>query len=203
MFRLIPGLEQAEFARLGGLHRNIFLKPPRVLDACLRRKAAPRLRFAGQLTGCEGYVESAAIGLFADRFAAVRHDRDGLLNHVAGGHIEAIETGPRSFQPMNVNFGLFPPIEEPRVDKKANACAALKAAPRASAPSRRARRSIWRAGSRWKCICGAPKPDCSRRRSGARRERMLRLALRSEARRVPGVSGVVDGIVERSRASGA
>ena len=129
VLRLIPGLERAEFARLGGLHRNTFLNSPRVLDSRLRLKAAPRLRFAGQITGCEGYVESAAIGLVAGRFAAA--ERLGralappppttaigaLLNHVTGGHIEAIEAGPRSFQPMNVNFGLFPPIEEPRLDE--------------------------------------------------------------------------------------
>ena len=92
-------------------------------------KAAPRLRFAGQITGCEGYVESAAIGLIAGRLAAA--ERLGfkldppptttaigaLLNHITGGHIESIDAGPRSFQPMNVNFGLFPPIVEPRVDE--------------------------------------------------------------------------------------
>jgi methylenetetrahydrofolate--tRNA-(uracil-5-)-methyltransferase len=128
VLRLIPGLERAEFARLGGLHRNTFLNSPRLLDSRLRLKAAPRLRFAGQITGCEGYVESAAIGLIAGRFAAA--ERLGraldppppttaigaLLNHVTGGHIEAIDAGPRSFQPMNVNFGLFPPIEAPRLD---------------------------------------------------------------------------------------
>ncbi|MGD0764249.1 MAG: methylenetetrahydrofolate--tRNA-(uracil(54)-C(5))-methyltransferase (FADH(2)-oxidizing) TrmFO [Roseiarcus sp.] len=128
VLRLIPGLERAEFARLGGLHRNSFLNSPRLLDSRLRLKAAPRLRFAGQITGCEGYVESAAIGLIAGRFAAA--ERLGraldppppttaigaLLNHVTGGHIEAIDAGPRSFQPMNVNFGLFPPIEAPRLD---------------------------------------------------------------------------------------
>jgi methylenetetrahydrofolate--tRNA-(uracil-5-)-methyltransferase len=128
VFRLIPGLEKAEFARLGGLHRNTFLNSPRLLDASLRLKAAPRLRFAGQITGCEGYVESAAIGLIAGRLAAA--ERLGhalpppppttaigaLLNHITGGHIEAIDVGPRSFQPMNVNFGLFPPIDETRVD---------------------------------------------------------------------------------------
>jgi methylenetetrahydrofolate--tRNA-(uracil-5-)-methyltransferase len=128
VLRLIPGLERAEFARLGGLHRNTFLNSPRLLDSRLRLKAAPRLRFAGQITGCEGYVESAAIGLIAGRFAAA--ERLGraldppppttaigaLINHVTGGHIEAIEAGPRSFQPMNVNFGLFPPIEAPRLD---------------------------------------------------------------------------------------
>jgi methylenetetrahydrofolate--tRNA-(uracil-5-)-methyltransferase len=127
VFRMIPGLERAEFARLGGLHRNTYLNSPRLLDAHLKLKALPRLRFAGQITGCEGYVESAAIGLMAGRFAAA--DRLGqtpvpppvttamgaLLNHVTGGHILAEdETGPSSFQPMNVNFGLFPPIEVQR-----------------------------------------------------------------------------------------
>jgi methylenetetrahydrofolate--tRNA-(uracil-5-)-methyltransferase len=129
VFRLIPGLENAEFARLGGLHRNTFLNSPRLLDVRLRLKAAPRLRFAGQITGCEGYVESAAIGLIAGRFAAAERlarplappppttALGALLNHVTGGHIEAIDAGPRSFQPMNVNFGLFPPIVEPRTDE--------------------------------------------------------------------------------------
>jgi methylenetetrahydrofolate--tRNA-(uracil-5-)-methyltransferase len=122
VLRAIPGLEGAEFARLGGLHRNTFLNSPRLLDPLLRLKAMPRLRFAGQITGCEGYVESAAVGLIAGRLAAM--ERLGrplsrppdstaigaLLNHITGGHIEAIDGGPRSFQPMNVNFGLFPPI---------------------------------------------------------------------------------------------
>ena len=126
VLRMIPGLENAEFARLGGLHRNTFLNSPRLLDPLLRLKAMPRLRFAGQITGCEGYVESAAVGLIAGRLAAA--ERLGrtlslppgttaigaLLNHITGGHIEAIDAGPRSFQPMNVNFGLFPPIEETR-----------------------------------------------------------------------------------------
>src|SRR5580658_166143 len=128
VFRLIPGLQNAEFARLGGLHRNTFLNSPRLLDDRLRLKAAPRLRFAGQITGCEGYVESAAVGLIAGRFASA--ERLGvelsppppttaigaLLNHITGGHLESIEAGPRSFQPMNVNFGLFPPIQEPRLE---------------------------------------------------------------------------------------
>ena len=128
VFRMIPGLQRAEFARLGGLHRNTYLNSPRVLDARLRLKAEPRLRFAGQITGCEGYVESAAVGLIAGRYAAA--ERRGLpldppppttaigalLAHITGGHLESIEPGPRSFQPMNVNFGLFPPIEEPRND---------------------------------------------------------------------------------------
>ena len=123
VFRAIPGLESAEFARLGGLHRNTFLNSPRLLDARLRLKAMPRLRFAGQITGCEGYVESAAIGLIAGRLAAAEFlGREAemppattaigaLINHITGGHIEAINIGPGSFQPMNVNFGLFPPIE--------------------------------------------------------------------------------------------
>jgi methylenetetrahydrofolate--tRNA-(uracil-5-)-methyltransferase len=128
VLRAIPGLENAEFARLGGLHRNTFLNSPRLLDPLLRLKAMPRLRFAGQITGCEGYVESAAVGLVAGRLAAA--ERLGaslalpphttaigaLLNHITGGHIEAIDAGPRSFQPMNVNFGLFPPIEGPKAD---------------------------------------------------------------------------------------
>jgi methylenetetrahydrofolate--tRNA-(uracil-5-)-methyltransferase len=126
VFRMIPGLAKAEFARLGGLHRNTFLDSPRLLDPLLRLKAMPRLRFAGQVTGVEGYVESAAIGLLAGRFAA--DERLGrkpvappattafgaLLNHITGGHIATIDEGPRSFQPMNVNFGLFPPIEVPK-----------------------------------------------------------------------------------------
>ena len=122
VFRLIPGLQHAEFARLGGLHRNTFLNAPKVLDPLLRLKAQPRLRFAGQITGCEGYVESAAVGLIAGRLAAA--ERLGLpvslppattaigalLNHITGGHIETLDAGPGSFQPMNVNFGLFPPL---------------------------------------------------------------------------------------------
>jgi methylenetetrahydrofolate--tRNA-(uracil-5-)-methyltransferase len=122
IFRTIPGLEQAEFARLGGLHRNTFLDAPKVLDDTLRLRAAPRLRFAGQITGCEGYVESAAIGLLAGRFAAAQRlgtplrapppttAHGALLAHITGGHIETIDAGPRSYQPMNVNFGLFPPL---------------------------------------------------------------------------------------------
>jgi methylenetetrahydrofolate--tRNA-(uracil-5-)-methyltransferase len=126
VFRTIPGLEQAEFARLGGLHRNTFLNSPKLLDETLRLKADPRLRFAGQITGVEGYVESAAIGLIAGRFAASeRHGRKlsppppttslgALLSHITGGHLSADGEGSaRSFQPMNVNFGLFPPIAAP------------------------------------------------------------------------------------------
>jgi methylenetetrahydrofolate--tRNA-(uracil-5-)-methyltransferase len=124
IFHTIPGLQNAEFARLGGLHRNTFLNSPKLLDETLRLKANPRWRFAGQITGCEGYVESAAVGLLAARFAAA--DRAGetiappptttahgaLLAHITGGHIETIDAGPSSFQPMNVNFGLFPPFTE-------------------------------------------------------------------------------------------
>jgi len=123
IFRLIPGLEHAQFARLGGLHHNTFLNSPRVLDRQLRLKAQPRLRFAGQITGVEGYVESAAIGLIAGRMAAagargVTLEAPGpttalgaLIDHITGGHIAAEgEPGPRSFQPMNVNFGLLPPV---------------------------------------------------------------------------------------------
>ncbi|TDT90388.1 methylenetetrahydrofolate--tRNA-(uracil-5-)-methyltransferase [Azorhizobium sp. AG788] len=123
VFRTIPGLENAEFARLGGLHRNTYLNSPRLLDGTLRLKAAPRLRFAGQITGCEGYVESAAVGLMAGRFAAAERRGEALvpppattahgalLAHITGGHIETVDAGPRSFQPMNVNFGLFPQLD--------------------------------------------------------------------------------------------
>jgi len=121
IFRMIPGLENAEFARLGGLHRNTFLNSPKLLDDRLCLKADPRLRFAGQITGVEGYVESAAIGLLAGRFAAAERLGEALappppttafgalLHHITGGHLG--DGTARSFQPMNVNFGLFPPIE--------------------------------------------------------------------------------------------
>jgi methylenetetrahydrofolate--tRNA-(uracil-5-)-methyltransferase len=124
IFRTIPGLERAEFARLGGLHRNTFLNSPKLLDGTLRLNAMPRLRFAGQITGCEGYVESAAIGLLAGRFAAAERRGEtvslpppttahgALLGHITGGHIETIDAGPRSYQPMNVNFGLFPRVKQ-------------------------------------------------------------------------------------------
>ncbi|MEH2468708.1 methylenetetrahydrofolate--tRNA-(uracil-5-)-methyltransferase [Nitrobacteraceae bacterium AZCC 2161] len=125
VFRTIPGLENAEFARLGGLHRNTFLNSPKLLDQQLRLRAQPRLRFAGQMTGCEGYVESASIGLIAGLYAAadakgqslapppVTTALGALLGHITGGHIETIDAGPRSFQPMNINFGLFPPLASP------------------------------------------------------------------------------------------
>lgn len=129
IFRLIPGLEDAQFARLGGLHRNTFLNSPKVLDGQLRLRADPRLRFAGQITGVEGYVESAAMGLVAGRFAAADALGEAitpppattalgaLVAHITGGHVSAEgdepAKGPRSFQPMNVNYGLFPPISLP------------------------------------------------------------------------------------------
>ena len=123
VFRMIPGLEKAEFARLGGLHRNTFLNSPALLDESLRLKAMKRLRFAGQITGVEGYVESAAIGLLAGRFAAA--ERVGgmvsapppstalgaLIAHITGG------ADAKTFQPMNVNFGLFPPLPDGTVTR--------------------------------------------------------------------------------------
>jgi methylenetetrahydrofolate--tRNA-(uracil-5-)-methyltransferase len=117
LFRTIPGLEKAEFARLGGLHRNTFINSPQLLDSTLRLRKAPHIRFAGQITGCEGYVESAAIGLLAGRFAAAELGGvtlappppetalGALLGHITGGAEAA------TYQPMNVNFGLFPPVE--------------------------------------------------------------------------------------------
>ncbi|HWJ86651.1 MAG TPA: methylenetetrahydrofolate--tRNA-(uracil(54)-C(5))-methyltransferase (FADH(2)-oxidizing) TrmFO [Pelagibacterium sp.] len=124
IFRLIPGLENAQFARLGGLHRNTFLDSPKVLRPDLRLKADPRLRFAGQITGVEGYVESAAMGLVCGRLSAAEAKGEtltlppettafgALIAHITGGHMEAESySGARSFQPMNVNFGLFPPVE--------------------------------------------------------------------------------------------
>jgi methylenetetrahydrofolate--tRNA-(uracil-5-)-methyltransferase len=124
IFRTIPGLENAEFARLGGIHRNSFINSPRLLDAELRLRSKPNIRFAGQITGCEGYVESAAIGLIAARFAAAERAGEtlpppppetalgALLGHITGG------ANAESFQPMNVNFGLMPPI--PGRSKKAD-----------------------------------------------------------------------------------
>jgi methylenetetrahydrofolate--tRNA-(uracil-5-)-methyltransferase len=123
VFRLIPGLENAQFARLGGLHRNTFINSPRLLDSSLRLKVQPRLRFAGQVTGVEGYVESAAIGLMAGRFAAAQAlgqtleappattALGALISHITGGHLEG-----GTFQPMNINYGLLPPIEPPKFD---------------------------------------------------------------------------------------
>ena len=124
VFRMIPGLQNARFARLGGLHRNTYLNSPKLLDRRLRLKPMPRLRFAGQITGVEGYVESAATGLLAGRLAAA--ERLGrtlaapgpetaigaLVEHITGGHLEGSK-----FQPMNINYGLLPPLEAPKVDE--------------------------------------------------------------------------------------
>lgn len=124
IFRMIPGLENAQFARLGGLHRNTFINSPKVLAADLKLKTDPRIRFAGQVTGVEGYVESAAVGLVTGRLTAAETMGNvlpmppattalgALIGHITGGHIEAESySGARSFQPMNVNFGLFPEVE--------------------------------------------------------------------------------------------
>ncbi|MAU41896.1 MAG: methylenetetrahydrofolate--tRNA-(uracil(54)-C(5))-methyltransferase (FADH(2)-oxidizing) TrmFO [Kordiimonas sp.] len=143
IFRTIPGLEKAEFARLGGLHRNTFINSPVLLDENLRLKVSKRLRFAGQITGVEGYVESTAIGLLAGRFAAaerldktitpppVESAMGSLLRHITGGHISAESQKQQSFQPMNINFGLMPTLEGRKIRKKdrkaAKAARALEA----------------------------------------------------------------------------
>jgi methylenetetrahydrofolate--tRNA-(uracil-5-)-methyltransferase len=124
IFRTIPGLQRAEFARLGGLHRNTFINSPRLLDGALCLKAQPRLRFAGQITGCEGYVESAAVGLMAGRFAtAARHGLQPVLpppTTALGALLAHITGGARddTFQPMNINFGLFPEVPTPAGAKR-------------------------------------------------------------------------------------
>jgi methylenetetrahydrofolate--tRNA-(uracil-5-)-methyltransferase len=146
IFKTIPGLENAEFARLGGLHRNTFLNSPKLLNKTLALKSQPRIRFAGQMTGCEGYVESAAIGLLVGRFVAAERLGDfpslppvttsmgALLSHITGGADE------ENFQPMNVNFGLFPPIEGPEsLNEKGKR---LKGKDRKQAMSDRARRDF-------------------------------------------------------------
>ena len=160
IFRLIPGLQNAEFARLGGLHRNTYLNSPRLLDARLRLKARPQLRFAGQITGCEGYVESAAVGMIVGRLTAAEvlgrplapppptTAIGALINHITGGHIEVVDAGPRSFQPMNVNFGLFPPIETPLSEAGKKLRGPEKGAARKRALSARAREHMeaWAGG---------------------------------------------------------
>ena len=127
LFRTIPGLENAEFARLGGLHRNSFIRSPELLDTQLRLKSAPNIRFAGQITGCEGYVESSAVGLIAALFAAAELRGEtlpppppetafgALLGHITGG------ADAHSYQPMNVNFGLFPPMSDKRKSERKRA----------------------------------------------------------------------------------
>jgi methylenetetrahydrofolate--tRNA-(uracil-5-)-methyltransferase len=126
IFRMIPGLQNAEFARLGGLHRNTFIKSPVLLESDLRLKSAPHIRFAGQITGCEGYLESAAVGMLAGRFAAAELSGvtltpppqttafGALLAHITGG------ADASTYQPMNVNFGLFPPLNLTGKSKKAD-----------------------------------------------------------------------------------
>jgi methylenetetrahydrofolate--tRNA-(uracil-5-)-methyltransferase len=148
IFQTIPGLEEAGFARLGGLHRNTFINAPRLLDDQLRLKAQPRLRFAGQITGVEGYVESAAIGGLAGRMAAAEMLGTGwtpppedsahgaLLAHLTGG------ANPDSFQPMNVNFGLFPPLAEPPARPDGKRVKKLKGRDRKAAYSARALASL-------------------------------------------------------------
>ncbi|GAA4740393.1 methylenetetrahydrofolate--tRNA-(uracil(54)-C(5)) -methyltransferase (FADH(2)-oxidizing) TrmFO [Sphingomonas daechungensis] len=145
IFRTIPGLENAEFARLGGIHRNSFINSPRLLDEQLRLNSKPNIRFAGQITGCEGYVESAAVGLIAARFATAELRGEtlpplptetaigALLNHITGGADE------ESFQPMNVNFGLMPPLPERfrKADRK-----------KAYTDRARERFAAWQAGQR-------------------------------------------------------
>ncbi len=152
LFRTIPGLERAEFARLGGLHRNTFIRSPVLLDGSLRLKARPHVRFAGQITGCEGYVESAAIGLLAGRFAAAElaggtlappppeTALGALLGHITGA------ADAELYQPMNVNFGLFPPISE-----------RAKKADRKRLYTDRARTALagWMEGARAKELVGA------------------------------------------------
>ena len=170
---MIPGLEGAEFARLGGLHRNTYLNSPKLLDPDLRLKAMTRLRFAGQITGCEGYVESAAIGLVAGRFTAAsiwgcalrRLPDDGDRRAPRPYHRRPYpERGsretrtcrlvcrwwdrrgdgkPRSFQPMNVNFGLFPPVTGPaRAEGRRTSARPAKALARRRAMSERALRDL-------------------------------------------------------------
>jgi methylenetetrahydrofolate--tRNA-(uracil-5-)-methyltransferase len=149
IFRMIPGLEEAEFARLGGIHRNSFIQSPRLLDAKLRLKSCPHIRFAGQITGVEGYVESAAMGLMAGRFAAMEAlgmayappppetAHGALLAHITGG------ANAEQFQPMNVNFGLFPPLMDedlPQQDGKKRRKLGKKE--RAAAMSARALRAL-------------------------------------------------------------
>jgi methylenetetrahydrofolate--tRNA-(uracil-5-)-methyltransferase len=126
IFRMIPGLENAEFARLGGLHRNTFIKSPILLDDTLQLKSRPNIRFAGQITGCEGYIESAGIGMLAGRFMAESLKGQtpalppedtalgALLKHITGG------ADASTYQPMNVNFGLFPPLNLDKKSKKAD-----------------------------------------------------------------------------------
>ncbi len=153
VFRMIPGLESAQFARLGGIHRNTFINSPALLDSQLRLKIDPRVRFAGQITGVEGYVESASMGLIAGRLAAAERlgldhsappattAHGSLLSHISGGHLSG---GSKSFQPMNVNFGLFPPSDsaEPKKIEGRRLRGAERARLRKKAMSERALREF-------------------------------------------------------------
>jgi len=169
IFRTIPGLENAEFARLGGLHRNTYINSPRLLDRSLRLKARPRLRFAGQITGVEGYVESAAIGLLAGRFAAAEAQDlpstpppattalGALLDHITGGHLIAADderASARSFQPMNINYGLLPDLDaQPTHDESG---ARLKGPERGREKKRAMSRRALADLDRWLCTGAAP-----------------------------------------------
>lgn len=148
VFQKIPGLEKAEFARLGGLHRNTFINGPKLLSPTLALKAHSKVRFAGQITGCEGYVESTSIGLLAGRFAAFEQlGRDyplppaetalgALLSHITGG------ADASTYQPMNINFGLFPPIDRPLIDENGKKIKRLKGRDRKLAMSQRGREKM-------------------------------------------------------------
>jgi methylenetetrahydrofolate--tRNA-(uracil-5-)-methyltransferase len=148
VFQKIPGLEKAEFARLGGLHRNTFINGPKLLSPTLALKAHSKVRFAGQITGCEGYVESTSIGLLAGRFAAFEQlGRDyplppaetalgALLSHITGG------ADASTYQPMNINFGLFPPIDRPLIDENGKKIKRLKGRDLKLAMSQRGREKM-------------------------------------------------------------
>ena len=144
LFRSIPGLECAEFARLGGLHRNTFINGPKLLDPTLKLRNEPRIRFAGQITGCEGYVESAAIGLLAGKFSAF--EKLGLPlpypkpETALGSLLAHITTGgdPKTYQPMNINFGLFPPLPEPNKTETKKSVKSLRGREKKAAYAERA-----------------------------------------------------------------
>ncbi len=165
IFKMIPGLENAEFPRLGGLHRNTYLNSPQVLDPVLRLKALPRLRFAGQITGCEGYVESCAVGLLSGLFAInealprppATTALGALLNHITGGHLSVEGEGPRSYQPMNINFGLFPePDQAPRDENGKRLRGTARGIARKQSYTRRAKEAF----STWRTHCQS-KGDCN------------------------------------------
>ena len=188
---MLPGLERAEFARLGGLHRNTFLNSPRLLDERLRLKARPQLRFAGQITGCEGYVESAAVGIIVGRLTAAEVLRrslappppttaiGALINHITGGHIELIDAGPRSFQPMNVNFGLFPPIPAPVNEEAGRARRPERGDARKRALSARAREEM----ELWAASASVAKPSAILSRFASRQPHGRRSVRRRHPRR--------------------